>query len=371
MTALGQLREELSRLKDIDRILIASVVPLLVVSVLSIYSALAGKGVVAMDMALKQSVWCVLGVIAFSMAFTIGYERTLKYAYWIYAGALLSLVAVLVVGYTAKGATSWFDFGAFRFQPSEPAKLALSTVLAVFLCRYPPKDLANISGVLLLSSLVVVPVFLQPDLGGVIVYAFMIFVALVLAGMPRKYILLLAGIALLSLPVGWSLLKEYQKLRMLVFLNPSIDPLGAGYNVIQSRIAVGAGGFFGKGFLQGTQSRLHFLPEAHTDFVFSVFSEEFGFAGASVVLALFAILLWRMLRTAARSGDPRARILVGAVSAWIWFQLFENIAMAVGIAPVTGLALPFVSYGGSSMVSLGAALGLVQSVHVSSRPQYE
>jgi rod shape determining protein RodA len=371
MTALGQLREELSRLKDIDRILVASIVPLLLVGVLSVYSALAGKGALAMDMALKQAAWCVLGALAFSIAFAFGYERTFKYAFWIYGGVLLSLVAVLVMGYTAKGATSWFDFGAFRFQPSELAKLALSIALAVFLCRYPPKDLANISGVLLLSSLVVVPVLLQPDLGGVIVYAFMIFVALILAGMPRKYILLLAGIALLSLPVGWSLLKEYQKLRMLVFLNPSIDPLGAGYNVIQSRIAVGAGGFFGKGFLQGTQSRLHFLPEAHTDFVFSVFSEEFGFAGASLVLALFAILLWRMLRTAARSGDPRARILVGAVSAWIWFQLFENIAMAVGIAPVTGLALPFVSYGGSSMVSLGAALGLVQSVHVSSRPQYE
>ena len=145
---------------------------------------------------------------------------------------------------------------------------------------------------------------------------------------------------------------------------------GKGYQLSHSLIAFGRGELTGQG-LGDSIEKLHYLPEAHTDFVFSVFSEEFGFAGASVVLALFAILLWRMLRTAARSGDPRARILVGAVSAWIWFQLFENIAMAVGIAPVTGLALPFVSYGGSSMVSLGAALGLVQSVHVSSRPQYE
>ncbi|HON34529.1 MAG TPA: rod shape-determining protein RodA [Synergistales bacterium] len=371
MTSLGQLREELSRLKDIDRVLVAAVVPLMIIGVLSIYSALAGKGGVAVDMALKQSAWCALGAAAFAAAFVFGHERVFQYGYWIYGGAFLSLVAVLVAGYTAKGATSWFDFGAFRFQPSEPAKLALSVSLALFLCRYPPKTLTNVAGAMLLSSLVILPVLLQPDLGGVVVYAFMIFVALALAGMPRKYILLLAGVALLSFPLGWSMLKEYQKLRMLVFLNPSIDPLGAGYNVIQSRIAVGAGGFFGKGFLQGTQSRLHFLPEAHTDFVFSVFSEEFGFAGASLVLALFAILLWRMLRTAARSSDPRARILVETVSAWIWFQLFENIAMAVGIAPVTGLALPFVSYGGSSMLSLGAALGLVQSVHVSSRPQYE
>lgn len=371
MTGLGALRQDLSRLKDIDRVLVAAVIPLLAIGVVSIYSALAGRGEVAGSMALKQVIWIVMGVVAFVITFAAGHERMFRYGYWLYAGAVLTLTTVLIAGYTAKGATSWFDFGAFRFQPSEPTKLALSIVLAVFLCRYPPKTLVNILGVLLLSSFATVLVLLQPDLGGVIVYAFMIFVALAVAGTPRKYILLLAGIALLSLPVGWSMLKEYQKLRMLVFLNPSIDPLGAGYNVIQSRIAVGAGGLFGKGFLQGSQSKLHFLPEAHTDFVFSVFSEEFGFIGSSIVLFLFAVLLWRMIRTAARSGDQRGKILVAAISAWIWFQVFENIAMAVGIAPVTGLALPFISYGGSSLVSLGAALGLVQSVHVSARPQYE
>jgi len=365
------LRKDLSRLRDIDGIAVGSAAALLLVGVFSIYSAVAGKGDAAIHFAIRQLTWGVTGGAVFAVVFCIGYERMLKYSYWIYAGTLLLLAAVLIAGYTARGAKSWFDFGAFRLQPAEPAKVALALVLASFLTRYPPKGIMNISGAVLLSSLVPIMVLLQPDLGTVAVYAFMIFAALVAAGTPKKYLFSMIGTVLFALPLGWLMLKEYQKLRMLVFINPSLDPLGAGYNVIQSRIAVGAGGILGKGFLEGSQSKLHFLPEPHTDFIFSVFSEEFGFVGAVIVLSLFAVLLWRIVRTALRSGDTRGQIIVAAISAWIWFQVFENIAMSVGIAPVTGLALPFISYGGSSLVSLGAALGLVQSVHVSARPQYD
>ncbi len=371
MTPPGSLRAELQRLVDVDRLSLYCVLLLLAVGVVSIYSALAGKGDAALHFAIRQVAWAVLGGLAFVAAFVAGHERLLKYSYWIYFISILLLSAVLVAGITAKGATSWFDLGAFRFQPAEPAKVALALVLASFLTRYPPRGLVNIAGAVGLSSIVCALVLLQPDLGTVAVYAVMIFAALVMAGTPKKYLFIMVGTVMGAMPVGWSMLKEYQKLRMLVFINPSLDPLGAGYNVIQSRIAVGAGGLLGKGFLEGSQSKLHFLPEPHTDFIFSVFSEEFGFLGASIVLLLFGLLLWRMIRTALRSEDPRSKILVGSLSAWLWAQIFENVAMSVGIAPVTGLALPLVSYGGSSLVSLGLALGLVQSVHVASRKQYE
>jgi len=371
MRDLKILRENLVRLSDIDRLAVGSAAALVIIGIFSIYSAVAGKGDVALHFALRQLAWGLTGSVVFVAVFLTGYERMLKYSYWIYAGTLLLLVVVLVAGYTAKGAKSWLDFGAFRLQPAEPAKVVLALVLASFLTRYPPKGIMNISGALLLSSMVSLLVLLQPDLGTVAVYVFMIFVALVVAGTPKKYLFSMIGAVLFSLPLGWSMLKQYQKLRMLVFINPSIDPQGAGYNVIQSRIAVGAGGILGKGFLEGSQSKLHFLPEPHTDFIFSVFSEEFGFIGAMIVLALFALILWRTIRTALRCGDGRGQIIAAGISAWIWFQVFENIAMSVGIAPVTGLALPFVSYGGSSLVSLGAALGLVQSVHVTARSQYD
>jgi rod shape determining protein RodA len=371
MKDLKGLRENILKLRDIDRLATGCAAALMAIGTVSIYSAVAGKGDASLHFALRQLAWGLAGVAAFIGVFSLGFEKMLQYSYWIYSGTLLLLAVVLITGYTAKGAKSWFDFGAFRLQPAEPAKVALALVLAAFLTRYPPKGIVNISGALLLSLPLCVLVLLQPDLGTVAVYAFIIFVALVVAGTPGKYIFSMMGAVVLAMPLGWSMLKEYQKLRMLVFINPSIDPLGAGYNVIQSRIAVGAGGLFGKGFLQGSQSKLHFLPEPHTDFIFSVFSEEFGFVGAIILLALFTLLLWRVVRTALRCGDSRGQIIAAGISAWIWFQVFENVAMSVGIAPVTGLALPFVSYGGSSLVSLGAALGLVQSIHVAARSQYD
>ncbi len=179
-----------------------------------------------------------------------------------------------------------------------------------------------------------------------------------------SYLVGLCGAALLAMPFAWHFLKTYQRLRLMVFLNPYVDPLGAGYNVIQSRIAVGSGRLVGKGFMMGTQSKLGFLPEPHTDFIFSVFAEEFGFLGGIVLLALFSLLLWRIIAAGVKSRDLRGKVLVASIAGWIWFQVLEGMAMSMGLAPVTGLPLPFLSYGGSSLLSLGIALGLVQSVFV-------
>jgi rod shape determining protein RodA len=234
-----------------------------------------------------------------------------------------------------------------------------------FCSRYPPDTLRRLAIAILLTGASVGLILLQPDLGSSLVYCAIIFAILTAAGAPVKYLggLVLAG--MFAMPFFWQTLKEYQKLRLKVFLDPYIDPQGAGYNVIQSRIAVGSGGLWGKGFLRGTQGRLHFLPEPHTDFIFSVYAEEFGFIGAVIVIILFSVLFWRILRAAFRTKDIRAKLLCVGVVAWMWFQVMESVAMSMGLAPITGLPLPLFSYGGSSLLMTAMGLALAQSVAIS------
>ena len=186
-----------------------------------------------------------------------------------------------------------------------------------------------------------------------------------------KYLGVLVGAGTGMLPFAWLFLRDYQKMRLLVFLDPMQDRLGSGYNVIQSRIAVGSGGLWGKGFLQGLQSKLRFLPEPHTDFIFSVYAEEFGFWGSTVLLLLFGLIFARIIKAGLRSRDIRGKFLVAGVAAWIWFQVFEGIGMSMGIMPVTGIPLPFLSYGGSSLFSLFIGLGLVSSVYAGTAKPYK
>ena len=227
--------------------------------------------------------------------------------------------------------------------------------------------LAGLAAALAAAGSIMALVMLQPDLGSTLVYAVMLAAVLIAAGTPVKVLAGMAAAGLAMLPLGWMVLKPYQRMRLLVFIDPSIDPQGAGYNVIQSRIAVGSGGLFGKGFMHGTQGKLHFLPEPHTDFIFSVFSEEFGFAGCVVVLFLFGVLLLRVLAVSQYTKDVRAKLMCVAIAAWLWFQIFESVAMSMGLAPVTGLPLPLFSYGGSSLLVICIALGLVQSAHIAAR----
>jgi rod shape determining protein RodA len=356
------------RLRLLDKGALAAAVILFATGVVAIYSAGYGGREL---FAYKQILWGGVAACAYVGTIWIGHERVLRYAYPLFWFVLLLLLVVLLVGIEAKGAQRWISFGFFRLQPSDVGKIALSAVLGKHLCRYPPKNLKNLCSGIALAGLLGGLVFLQPDLGSVVVYAFMTFVALFLAGTPGKYLGALIGGGMALLPLGWAFLKEYQKNRILVFLDPYVDPLGAGYNVIQSRIAVGAGGLFGKGYLQGSQSKLRFLPEPHTDFIFSVFAEETGFVGAVILLALFGFLLWRIAVAGARSKDLRCKVMVGTLAAGIWFHVFQCVAMSMGLVPVKGIPLPLFSYGGSSLLGQGIALGLVQSVFIHSTRPYE
>ena len=363
---LGEEKGNILRLLFVssDRNLLSAAVGLFLVGLFSIFSASLGMEKNAGAFVVRQATWGLISFGAYALVLRIGYLRLLDRAYRLYGIALILLIIVLVMGNVVRGSQSWIGFAGIRLQPSEVTKVALALLLAKHLCRHPVNGPRDLAGVLALSGLSLILVLAQPDLGSAIVLAVMIFTALYAAGTPGKYLLGLSGAALLAMPVAWHFLKAYQRLRLMVFLNPYVDPLGAGYNVIQSRIAVGSGRLLGKGFMMGTQSKLGFLPEPHTDFIFSVFAEEFGFLGGIGLLALFTLLLWRIVAAGVKSRDLRGKVLVASIAGWIWFQILEGMAMSMGLAPVTGLPLPFLSYGGSSLLALGIALGLVQSVVV-------
>jgi rod shape determining protein RodA len=351
--------------RGLDKFMLFVILVLFVLGLVSIYSADAGVRRSTAPYAVRQFAWGGVSIAAYVVVIRVGYQNFLKWSYSIYAVVIGVLAVLLVLGTTSRGAQSWFRFGAVSFQPAELGKVALILFLSRFCTRYQPDNLKRLASALILSGFSVAMILFQPDLGSTLVYGSIIFVVLTVAGTPGKYLSGLIAVSIVAMPFFWSTLKEYQKLRLYVFLDPYIDPQGAGYNVIQSRIAVGSGGLWGKGFLHGTQGRLHFLPEPHTDFIFSVYAEEFGFVGALIVIILFALLFWRLLRAAFRTKDPRAKLLCVGVSAWIWFQVMESVAMSMGLAPITGLPMPLFSYGGSSLLMEFIALALAQSVAIS------
>jgi rod shape determining protein RodA len=351
--------------KGLDWSMCVVLIALFALGVISIYSAGSGVRRSTADYAVRQLMWGGVSIAAYAAVLRAGYQAFLKWSYVIYATTFCLLCVLLALGTTSRGAMSWFHFGSVSFQPAELGKVALILFLARFCSRYPPDSIKNLSATLFFVGAMVVTILMQPDLGSALVYGSIIFATITVAGAPGKYLGGLVAAGIVALPFFWNSLKAYQKLRLVVFLDPYVDPQGAGYNVIQSRIAVGSGGLWGKGFLHGTQGRLHFLPEPHTDFIFSVFSEEFGFVGGVTVIALFAFLFWRLLRAAFRTKDLRAKLLCVGVSAWIWFQVMESVAMSMGLAPITGLPMPLFSYGGSSLLMESVGLALVQSVAIS------
>jgi len=317
------------------------------------------------DYAMKQLAWLGISVLALFAVVRIGYRTLLGYSYAFYVISIVLLLAVIAMGDMRLGAQRWIELGPFVLQPSEFAKIAVILTLAQYLGerarnRYQTKRF------LIAFFLVAFPmVFIlkQPDLGTTLIFIPILFCVLFLWGVRLRYLIVTSLCALASFPVFWVLLKGYQKRRLLVFLNPDVDPLGAGYTAIQSKIAVGAGQFFGKGFLQGTQNRLRFLPEHHTDFIFCVIAEEWGFVGGCLILMLFALLFVRMIRVIERTSDTRARLITAGVVSMIFFQVVINIGMTMGLMPITGLPLPFVSYGGSSLVTMFIAVGLLISIY--------
>ena len=282
---------------------------------------------------------------------------------WIYAIGLILLIAVMVMGKIGKGAQRWLDLGVFRFQPSEIMKLAVPMMAAWYIDRKPlPIDFKSL---LITALLIFIPAILiarQPDLGTAIMVITAGLCVIFLAGVHLRIVLIITAIVGLTAPLLWYVMHDYQKQRILTLLNPEQDPLGAGYHIIQSKIAIGSGGAFGKGWLAGSQSHLNFLPEHATDFIFAVSSEEFGFVG-NILLIIFVILIsLRCLSIARHAQTSFTRLLAASLSMTFFLSAFVNMGMVMGILPVVGIPLPLVSYGGTAMVTFLASFGILMSI---------
>ncbi|HXG39354.1 MAG TPA: rod shape-determining protein RodA [Candidatus Limnocylindrales bacterium] len=311
--------------------------------------------------------WMAVAIVAYGVATAIDY-RWLKTLGWpIYVGTLALLVLTLLVGDGVGGTARWVAVGPIVFQFSELAKIGMIVVLARYLSAHRDRiqTLPGIVGACVLVGPPVVLVMLQPDLGTSLVFLAILAGMLFTGGAPLRWLGLLAGTGLAAFPFVWThLLRDYQRERLLAFLDPAADIQGSGYQLYQSQIAVGSGGMFGKGLTNGTQNQLDFLPVQTTDFVFAILAEELGFIGGIVVFALFALLLWRILACAWRSRDPFGLLVATGLASMILFQLFVNVGMVIGIMPITGIPLPFVTHGGASLTSLAIGLGLLQSVNI-------
>ncbi len=293
-----------------------------------------------------------------------------KLANPLYALALALVMLVPLLGVEALGARRWLSLGSFSFQPTELMKVGLVLALARYYHWLPRERVSQPMWVAVPLIMIVVPVLFtlrQPDLGSAVLFATVGLGLMFLAGVSVLYFAGGAVLAGVAAPLIWANLQVYQRRRVEIFLNPDSDPLGAGYHITQSKIALGAGGFGGKGFMQGTQSQLDFLPEKHTDFIFTMFSEEWGFAGAVGLLVLYVVLLVLLARMALRCENPFGQLLIAGTAMTIFVYVFINVAMVTGIVPVVGVPLPFVSYGGTSMMTLMAALGLALTADVHSR----
>ncbi len=284
---------------------------------------------------------------------------------WLFLIGTLLLLGVLFMGEMGKGAQRWLELGFFRFQPSELLKLATPMMVAWYLAeRRLPVGIMHIIFAVIFIAIPTVLIAKQPDLGTAILIACSGLAVLFLAGV--SWFLILGGVIVAGgvlAPVLWTFMKEYQKQRVLTFLNPEQDPLGAGYHIIQSKTAIGSGGLYGKGWMHGSQARLDFLPESSTDFIFAVFSEEFGLIGCIVLLTIYVLIFFRSIYIAIKAQDTFSRLLAGSLSFTFFTYLFVNVGMVTGILPVVGVPLPLVSYGGTSMVTLLIGFGILMSIH--------
>ena len=370
-----------SYLKSMDWILLGATLALVVYGLFMLYAATHEDPTLSTPFyyVRSQSVGLALGLVFLVTLSVINYRWFARRQIYIYAAGLILLVLTLFVGKGEEtvGANRWLEYGGFRLQTAELVKFMLIVSLAAVLAE--GAELRHrFRFVVMCIIYVLVPgvlIFLQPDLGTSLVFVAILLVMLVVWGirLPHLGILLGAGIAgvvmvlrVLPTAFGISLLKDWQLARLEVFLNPEKDALGDGYQLIQSKIAIGSGMFSGKGYLQGTQHNLSFLPERHTDFIFAVVGEELGFMGAALMLGLFVVIVWRAFRIARMSSHLYGTLIAAGIAGVIVFQVFVNVGMTIGMMPVTGLPLPFVSFGSSSLVVFWMAIGLLESVHVHS-----
>lgn len=346
--------------------------PLLLIALLvvvcglvTVTSASHHAGQLISRLALRQILWAAAGLGLLLLMLSFDYHRLERYGYVFYAASVILLILVPFVGTSGGGARRWLPLGPFSIQPSEFAKIGVIIALARFLHREVgerPLSLWTILVAGLFFGLPAAFILKQPDLGTVIAIGMAAASILLIAGLRIRWILAVVVALALAAPTIWSHLKPYQQRRILTFIDPDSDPLGAGYHVIQSKIAIGSGMLQGKGYMSGTQNRLNFLPEQHTDFIFSVFAEEWGFLGALVLIALYMALLIRCFIVASRARDSFGVLLAAGLTAGIFCQVVVNIGMATGSMPVVGITLPFLSYGGSSMLACMMSIGLLMNI---------
>ena len=350
-------------LRDFDWPLLGAAILLSVISLAEIYSATMNQS--SENYFLRQLVWVLAGIFFVFVIAAIDYHVLSEQAPWLYMLALGALLYTLLLGRTVSGARSWVALGPVTFQPSEFVKMVVVIALARYLSelrnsRY--MSVTQIAKAVLICAVPMGLVALQPDLGTTLTYMPIVAVGLFVRGIRPGSLIALVLAFLLVLPVSWLFLKDYQKDRILTFIQPERDPLGAGYHVIQSKIAIGSGGLLGKGLFNGTQNQLGFLPTRHTDFIFSVVGEELGFVGVIVTLGLLTFVIFRSVYNAQTARDNLGLFIVMGIVGMFFFHLIVNVGMVIGFMPITGIPLPFLSYGGSSVLTAFIAIGLVISV---------
>ena len=350
---------------NFDWTLLITVLFISTMGILNLYSSTYPHTGSGTPLFVKQIYWLLAGIGLAIFILLFDYRTFIRYAYPFYIFCLVLLLLVMIFGRTTSGSQRWLQLGFFSFQPSELAKIAIILALTRYFTEnentlgYGFRDLIV---PFLILAIPLVLIFKQPDLGTTGLLVLISFSMLAFMGFRLQTWLALGGACVAAAPIFWHFLKDYQKTRLLTFINPDLDPLKTGYHITQSKIAVGSGTIWGKGWLKGTQSQLHFLPEQHTDFVFSVWAEEWGFVGAFLLLFLFLLLISRGLKIANTSKDRAGAVLAIGISAMLFWQIFINVGMVVGIVPVVGVPLPLFSYGGTSVISTLMGIGILMNI---------
>lgn len=349
--------------KSFDWILYLLILSILIIGIVAIFSITYHTE--RQNLAISQLIYGIIGLVLLIIFTLLDYRTLTSASTVLYIIGIILLLVVLFLGRSILGSTRWIDFGFFRFQPSELFKIILILTLANFLSKKEIFQTKDFIFYIFLVALPMVLVLFQPDLGTALVYLIIGIVLFLACRAKEIYILMGTVIASLLIPIFWLFaLKDYQRERLLTFLDPSRDPFGSGYNVLQSTISVGSGGLWGRGLGHGPQSQLNFLPIQHSDFIFAVIAEELGFVGAGVLLVLIFLLLMRILNISAKSRDVLGRYIAFGVAAMMLFQVLINVGMNIGIMPVTGIPLPLVSHGGSSLFTTLISLGIVGSIYL-------
>jgi rod shape determining protein RodA len=368
--------DERRPLRHIDWVLVLLTGVLIVAGLFLLYSATAstlrGDGLDPFSRVKKQAITAVIGLAILVVISSFDYRFFKVYAGFIYVGTIAALLLVRVPGLGATDATGtaqrWFEIAGFQLSPAEAAKLGVIVMLGAVLSeiRTPEPTVSDVIRVLVIATIPLFLVFLGPDIGTTITLTAIVVGMLVVAGTRLRHLLVLSltGLLLIFLTFQLNVIKDFQRERLTAFLDPAGAPQEARYNLDQSLIAVGAGGLTGVGYGNGTQTNLDYVPEQHTDFIFTVAGEEFGFVGAMAVLLLYALILWRAIRIAALSKDPFGTLVAAGIASMFAIQMFVNVGMVIGIMPITGIPLPFLSYGGSSMLVSFAAIGMLESIHM-------